>query len=162
MNPCLFCNLYKDPHSLVGGIVYEDAFVYAYHYAQGEGLNYLGHLLLVTKRHVPGLAELNDAEGQAVGLSLARLSTALKASTGADKVYAEAYYEVNPHLHVHLVARYPATPPAYWRSKIGDWPDAPKGGQEAITALCERLKTQLASGLPMNASEREQNGERLA
>jgi hypothetical protein len=41
---------------------------------------------------------------------VARLSKALKTCTGAEKVYVEAYYEVVPHLHLLLTARYPGTP----------------------------------------------------
>jgi histidine triad (HIT) family protein len=149
MSACLFCNTYTDLPFAFGGILYEDDFVYAHHYRQDVDPSYLGHLMLMTKRHVPGFAELTDAEGQAVGLSIARLSKALKACTGAEKVYVEAYYEVNPHLHLHLIARYPETPQEYWRWKVGDWPEAPQGGPEEITVLCEQLRahlTQTAQG----------------
>lgn len=140
MNTCPFCTIYKD----LGGILYEDDFVYAHHYSRDEEPGYLGHLMLKTKRHVPGLADLTEAEAQAVGLGMARLSKALKACTGAEKIYVEAYYEVVPHLHFHLTARYPETPQEYWRWKVGDWPDAPQGGPEEITALCEQLREYLA------------------
>jgi hypothetical protein len=77
-------------------------------------------------------------------LAVARLSAALKACTGAEKIYAEAYYEVVPHLHLFLTARYPGTPQAFWRWKIGDWSQAPKGGAKEISALCDRLRTYLS------------------
>jgi len=144
MGACLFCTTYKDLPFTFGGILYEDDFVYAHHYCQDEGPSYLGDLMLMTKRHVPGLAELTEAEAQAVGLSVARLSKALKACTGAEKVYVVAYYEVNPHLHLHLIARYPETPREYWRWKVGDWPEAPRGRPEEITALCEQLRAHLS------------------
>ena len=143
MKPCLFCDTYTDRQAIPGGIVYEDDFVYAYHYSRLDEPNYLGHLMLITKRHVPGLAELTEAEGQAVGLGIMRLSHALKACTGAEKVYAEAYYEVNPHLHLILTARYPGTPPEYWRWNVGDWPAAPKGTLKEVAELCDRLRAQL-------------------
>ncbi|HLZ59356.1 MAG TPA: HIT family protein [Ktedonosporobacter sp.] len=143
METCPFCNTDKDPPFTVGGILYEDELVYAHHYGQGKEAIYLGHLLLMTKRHALGLADLTEAEGRAIGLSIARLSKALKACTGAEKVYVEAYYEVNPHLHLHLMARYPATPQEYWRGNISAWPEAPKGGPEEITDLCNRLHAYL-------------------
>ena len=100
--------------------------------------------MLRTKRHVPGLAELTEAEGQAMGLAVARLSKAFKTCIGAEKVYAEAYYEVIPHLHLLLTARYPGTPQEFWRWKIGDWSDAPKGGAKEVEALCDQLRAHLS------------------
>jgi histidine triad (HIT) family protein len=144
MDGCPFCATYEKLPFVLGGILYEDDLVSAHHYYQDEEPNYLGHLLLRTKRHVPGLAELTEAEGQAIGLAVARLSKALKTCTGAEKVYAEAYYEVVPHLHLLLTARYPGLPQEFWRWKIGDWPDAPKGGAKEVTALCDRLRAQLS------------------
>ena len=91
-----------------------------------------------------GLAELTEAEGQAFGLAVTRLSKALKACTGAEKVYAEAYYEVVPHLHMLLTARYPGTPQEFWRWKIGDWPEAPRGGAKEVIDLCDRLRAHLS------------------
>ena len=118
--------------------------MYAYHYCQKDSPNYLGYLLLSTKRHVPGLGELTEPEGQSIGLAVARLSKALQACTRAEKVYAEAYYEVNPHVHVILTARYPGLPKEYWRWNVGDWPEAPRGNPEAVAALSAQLRTRLA------------------
>ena len=144
MDTCRFCAVYQEPLSVLGGLLYEDELVYTYHYSRDDKPSYLGHLLLITKRHVPGLADLTAAEGQAVGLSLARLSKALKVCAGAEKIYVEAYYEVVPHLHLHLFARYPGTPQEYWRWKAKDWPQAPRGSLEEIATLCEQLRAYLA------------------
>ena len=144
MDGCPFCTASEDLPFSVGGIVYEDDLVCAHHtYQEGEP-TYLGQLMLRTKRHVPGLAELTETEGQALGLAVARLSAALKTCTGAEKIYAEAYYEVVPHLHLFLTARYPGTPQAFWRWKIGEWPQAPKGGAKEISTLCDRLRAYLS------------------
>ena len=144
METCLFCTTYKDLASTTGGIVYEDDLVYAHHYYyQDEGPSYLGHLLLKTKRHATGFADLTDAEAQAVGLSVTRLSKALQDCTGSEKVYVEAYYEVVPHLHLHLTARYPGTPQEFWRWKITAWSEAPSGGPFEIAAPCNRLRASL-------------------
>ncbi len=154
MDTCPFCTTYKDLLSAPGGMLYEDDLVYAYHFCQAEGASYLGHLLLLPKRHTLGLADLTEAEGQAVGLGVARLSKALKACTGADKIYAEAYYEVNPHLHLHLIARYPGTPQEYWRWNVGDWPAAPTGGPAEITTLCTQLRASLAQRVPGHVEQK--------
>jgi histidine triad (HIT) family protein len=120
MDGCSFCASYEDLQYALGGIIYEDDLVSAHHYYQEGEPNYLGHLVLRTKRHVPGLAELTEAEGQAFGLAVTR------------------------HLHLLLTARYPGAPQEFWRWKIGDWPDAPKGGAKEVIALCDQLRAHLS------------------
>ncbi|GHO80495.1 HIT family protein [Ktedonobacter sp. SOSP1-85] len=150
METCLFCQSYKYLPSAIGGLVYEDDLVYAHHYCRDEGPSYLGYLLLKTKRHVPGFEDLDEAEAQAVGLAVTRLSHALKVCTGAVKVYLEAYGEVNPHLHLHLIARYPGTPEEYWRWKVGRWPEAPCGNASEVAALCDQLRARLGTNTSSN------------
>jgi len=144
MQACLFCSIQRGLIPVVGGSLFEDELVYAHHFHIGEEPTYLGHLLLETKRHTPDYADLTAAEAHAIGLLITRLSRALKACTGADKVYAVFYGEVIPHLHVHLTARYPGTPDEYLRAKIEDWPDAPRGKVDEVAALCSRLRAWLA------------------
>jgi histidine triad (HIT) family protein len=69
-----------------GGAIYEDALVYAGHVQirEEKAIAYLDHLMVEPKRHAPGLADLTDTEAQALGLMVARLSRALKASEGAE------------------------------------------------------------------------------
>src|SRR5215469_4068144 len=86
MDECLFCNIQRGLIPAIGGPVYEDDLVYAHHFHVGEGPAYLGHLLLETRRHTPSFADLAPAEAQAMGLLITRLSSALEACTGAEKV----------------------------------------------------------------------------
>lgn len=144
MGDCLFCNIQRGQIPAVGGPLYEDDLVYAHHFYAENKSNYLGHLIVETKRHAPEFADLTHTEAQAVGLLITRLSSALKACTGAEKVYAEFYGEVTPHLHVHLMARYPNTPQKYLRWNVSDWPDAPRGGVDEIVSLCQRLRATLS------------------
>jgi histidine triad (HIT) family protein len=147
MEECLFCNIQQGLIPTVGGSIYEDDLVYAHHYYNGEEPTYLGHLLLETKRHTPDFADLTTPEAQTIGLLITRLSHALKACTGAEKVYEVFYGEVIPHLHIHLTARYPGTPPEYLRGNIEDWPMAPGGNVDEIAALCQRLRSMLTNNL---------------
>lgn len=64
-----------------------------------------GWMLLVTRRHVASLAELDDAEAAALGPLLRRAHQAVLAATGAARVYVAALGEAVPHVHVHLVPR---------------------------------------------------------
>ncbi len=140
---CLFCQIQQGLVPVTGGPVYEDELVYASHYSHDGEPVYLGYLIAQTRRHVPTFAELTDAEAQAIGLLVTRLGRALKSSTGAERTYVVFFGEVVPHLHVLLTARYPGTPPEYWRSQVYAWPDAPRGGPTEIAALCERLRASL-------------------
>jgi histidine triad (HIT) family protein len=143
MGACVFCDSVPDLVHVVGGTIYEDAHVYARHFYSDEWPTYLGHLMIMSKRHAPSFAELTDADAQAVGLLIARLSRALKACTQAEHVYAVFYGEVVPHVHVHVMARYSDTPSEYLRWNVEDWPAAPRGGPQEIEALCDRLRTYL-------------------
>ena len=143
MNACIFCDIQQGRTPLTGGPIYEDDLVFAQHAHFDDGPNYLGSLVIETRRHTPDFADLTPTEAQATGLLIARLSHALKVCTGAEKVYVEFYGEVTPHLHVFLTARYPGTPAEYLRWNVENWPDAPRGGVEEITALCQRLRAAL-------------------
>jgi histidine triad (HIT) family protein len=138
--PCVFCENLLPGASLADVTVYEDDLVHASHFEDGDGSFYLGQLILQTKRHAPGYAELSDEEGIAMGLAVVRLSRALKACTDAEKVYVVTFAEVVPHLHTFLTARYPGTPPEYCRMNIEAWPEAPRGDREAVATLCGCLR----------------------
>jgi len=77
------------------------------------------------KRHVPGLPDLTDDEAKALGLLVARLSRALKASEGAEHIYAFSIGDRVPRVHIHVVPRYPGAPSKYWGVHVDEWPDAP-------------------------------------
>lgn len=141
MESCLFCAAQRSQPPTT--VVYEDALAYAYH-PTDDAPGYLGHLILIPRRHALDYASLTCDEAQAIGLLTTRLSRALKACAGAEKVYAVFYGEVTPHLHIHLTARYPETPADYLRWNIEDWPDAPRGDADAVAALCARLRAALA------------------
>ncbi|HZT97093.1 MAG TPA: HIT family protein [Chloroflexota bacterium] len=142
---CVFCDVVQSPNSSSDLIVYQDDLVLAAHVLDHEGATYLGQLLLQTKRHVPGYAELTDGEAVAAGLALTRVARALKACTAAEKIYAFTFAEVVPHLHTYVTSRYRGTPVEYWRMNVQQWPDAPRGDRQAVGALCERLRTALGS-----------------
>jgi histidine triad (HIT) family protein len=142
---CFICQKHRGEITIPGGAIYEDHLVYAGHVRADQGSAYLGHLMAEQERHIPGLAEQTNEEAQALGLLVARLSRALKSSEGAEHVYLFVFGDHVPHLHLHLFPRYPGTPRAYWGSRIGEWPDAPRGDAAEVAAVCERLRTWLAT-----------------
>jgi len=131
--------------SAPGGAIYEDDRVYAGHAGipEGQSTAYLGTLMVEPRRHVPGLADLTDAEAQAIGLLFARLSRALTNSERAEHVYLFVLGHAVPHLHLWLVPRYPGTPREYWGLRVDEWPDAPRGDEQEIAALCARIRQHL-------------------
>lgn len=66
------------------------------------GAEVLGFSLLVPKRHVPHVTDLDGDEARTFGAVLARTTSALRDETGADVVYVYIFGTGVPHLHVHL------------------------------------------------------------
>lgn len=117
---CFVCRKHADRGSLLpGGFVAEDDLVVVSHVVTPEALGrdgttaYLGHLLVEPRRHASGLADLTDPEARGVGFWCARASRALR-EAGAEHVYAVVLGDGVPHLHVHLLPRFPGTPREYW------------------------------------------------
>lgn len=68
-----------------------------------------GWLVLLPRRHVTSLDELDDDESADLGRLMSATSRALREVTGATKAYAVFFAEAEgfAHLHVHLVPRMP-------------------------------------------------------
>jgi histidine triad (HIT) family protein len=146
---CFVCRKHRERGSLVpGGFVGEDELVVVSHAAPwpagaSNRPTYLGYLFVEPRRHAPGLADLTDAEARAVGWWCTRASRALREAAGAEHVYAKVIGDGVPHLHVHLVARYPGTPREYWQDKVTQWPEASRGLVPEITDFVRSLRAYL-------------------
>jgi diadenosine tetraphosphate (Ap4A) HIT family hydrolase len=145
---CLVCRRHAGLEPLAGGIISADVLVVTSHAQPFGGAPdaYLGYVFVEPRRHVPGLGDLSAAGAQAVGLAASRAAAALRATEGADHVYAFVIGHHVPHLHVHVVARYPGAPREYWGARVDEWPGAPRGAEDRIAAVAERLRAYLASG----------------
>jgi histidine triad (HIT) family protein len=106
----------------------------------------LGHLLVEPRRHAAGLADLTDAEARSVGWWQTRASRALREVAGAEHVYASVIGDGVPHLHVHLLPRFPGTPREYWWTRVEEWPQARRGGTAEIADLVRELRGYLIGG----------------
>jgi len=141
---CFVCRKHRGEEPVPGGAIYEDDLVYASHKAPPpDGRAYLGWCFVEPCRHASGLADLTDAEAQAIGWLVARLSRALKAELNAEHVYAFVIGDRVPHLHVHLIPRHPGAPREYWGVRVDEWPEAPQGNEAEIAALVARLRAWL-------------------
>ena len=144
MNDCFICDKHAGNIETAGVMIYEDEYVYVGHIDRNGKPNYLGHIMIDLKRHVPTLAEMTVEEAKAFGVIMARVSKALKDSEKAEHIYSLVSGNSVPHLHMHLVARYPNTPKEHWGPmEVYDWEDDPMGNNDNVIALCNRLKTYL-------------------
>jgi diadenosine tetraphosphate (Ap4A) HIT family hydrolase len=134
-----------------GGVLYEDDLVYAGHVHMNDETAYRGHLVVEPRRHVEGFGLLSDDEAGRLGRVANQLAALLRTVLGADHVYVWALGGVSAtertpsHLHIHLVPRYPGTPPEYWGAMITRWPNAPRVDEQAMRALVAELREGLAS-----------------
>lgn len=142
---CVVCRKQQGDIPVAGGVVYEDDLLYVSH-AQlwgGEADHYLGHMFVEPKRHVPELADLTEAEAQALGLYTSRVARALMCTEGVEHVYSFVIGDGVPHVHIHVIGRYPGAPRKYWGPQVDEWPEAPRGGQAEIAEVTARVRAFL-------------------
>lgn len=112
----------------------------------------VGWTFLSTVRHVQGFADLDAAEVADVGPMLQRVSQAVRTLTGCDRVYAIAFGQGAPHLHVHLIPRFDSQP-ATRAWAVADWYRAVERGEQTpaseaeVRAYVQRLSAALRSAL---------------
>ena len=143
---CLVCRKHRGLVSVPGGVIFENEIVYISH-AQlwgEEEDHYLGHLFVETKRHVPSISQLSEAEAQAIGLFVNRVAKALEHTLGVEHVYAFAIGDHVPHVHIHVLGRYPGAPREYWGPKVDEWPGAPRGNVDQIAEVAGRIRDFMA------------------
>ncbi|AST91197.1 HIT family protein [Sutcliffiella cohnii] len=141
---CFICNKHARNIELAGVTIYEDEFVYVGHMDRNGKPNYLGHIMIDLKRHAPTLAEMTMEEAVAFGMIMAKVSKALKESENAEHIYSFVAGDAVPHLHMHLVARYPNTPKEYWGPwDVYDWEGGPMGDNNEVISLCNRIKVYM-------------------
>jgi histidine triad (HIT) family protein len=144
---CFVCRKHRGEVAVAGGPIFADELVYASHaWETPAGVPddvHLGHVFLETRRHAPSFADLSDAEASAVGLLASRLSAAMKAALGSDFVFAAVIGTGVPHFHMHLLARYPGTPPELEWTRVDEWESAPRGGEDAVADAAARIRASL-------------------
>ena len=135
---CLLCREVAQSIPLPGGQLVAVEHAVGFHLPPVYGDVYLGHLMVTPRRHADGFADLTDDEAADVGRAISRLSHALKAIR-ATRVYTMTVGHNWPHLHVHLLPRWPDTPDDVRWSAVDEWPGAVRGGTAEIADLAARL-----------------------
>ena len=144
MNDCFICKKHVGIIQTSGVTIYENDYVYVGHIDRNGEPNYLGHIMIDLKRHAPTLGDMTMEEAKAFGMIIARVSKALMESENAEHIYSYVMGDAVPHLHMHLVPRYPNTPKENWGpNAVYDWEDAPMGDNNEVIAFCNRIKTYL-------------------
>lgn len=143
---CFICDKHAQGSTDLGGIIYEDDIASVGHLLPTDLTDvYLGYLMVEPKRHVEGLDNLSDAEAASLGVLVRDVARVLKDSERVEHVYSFVLGDAVPHLHIHVVPRYEGTPREYWGARVGEWPDAPRGGEADIAVTSDRLRHRLAA-----------------
>jgi histidine triad (HIT) family protein len=149
---CLVCRKHKGQVDIPGGVIYENNLIFISH-AQlwgNEKEHYLGHVFVESKRHVAELAELTEQEAKAIGLFTSRVAKALLHTESMEHVYTFFIGDGVPHVHIHVIGRYPNAPKEYWGAKVDEWPEAPKGTAAEIEKVATRVRNFLNENYVIN------------
>jgi diadenosine tetraphosphate (Ap4A) HIT family hydrolase len=152
---CIVCRKHKGEIDIPGGVIYEDELIFVSH-AQlwgEEKEHYLGHVFVEVKRHVAELADLTEQEAQVIGLFTSRIAKALLCTEAMEHVYTFFIGDGVPHVHIHVIGRYPNAPREYWGPKVDEWPEAPKGTAKEIEQVATRVRNFLSEnyGIQINS-----------
>lgn len=109
MNDCIFCKIVAGDIPCV--VVFQDDTVFAF--MDIEAIN-PGHLLVIPKKHVPHVHEMDDDTYISVQLAVKRLSAAVENVFKPEKVGTMVSGWEVPHAHIHVV---PMTKPSDITSK---------------------------------------------
>jgi diadenosine tetraphosphate (Ap4A) HIT family hydrolase len=144
MSDCLVCREVSGEIEVPGGPVLSSELALAVHIPPLNGGDvYLGHLLIVTRRHVADFSGLNEPEASEIGVFMSRCSRALQ-SAGAERVYVATIGHSADHLHVHLLPRWPETPTEIPWHSVDDWEGARRADFTQATSLVEALISVLS------------------
>lgn len=150
---CLVCQEHRLQVPLPGGQLVASPEVVAFHvppWPPPARDVYLGYLMVTPRRHVPGFGDLSDEEGSEMGRWISRISRALT-SIGAERVYLAVMGHGVPHLHVHLIPRWPNTPEDVSWLHVDDWEGARRGDFDAASEITGQIRGVLSSEGPQSA-----------
>src|SRR5215212_9885845 len=113
MSPtCLVCREVAGEIELPGGLLWGDEHAVAFHLPPIESNPepYLGHCMVVTRRHVDHLGDLSVAEAESVARASRSIAFGLRAE-GAERVHVAVIGLGGDHFHQHLYPRYHGVSP---------------------------------------------------
>jgi diadenosine tetraphosphate (Ap4A) HIT family hydrolase len=128
---------------LPGGFLWDDEQAIAFHVmpTSDNPRPYLGHCMVVTRRHVDHLRDLTEAEVESVARASRAVASGLRGE-GAERVHVAVIGVGSDHFDQHLFPRYPGIPPGTPWMSVDELPEAPHGDAQQIAALVERLRAR--------------------
>jgi diadenosine tetraphosphate (Ap4A) HIT family hydrolase len=147
---CTICDRVEQVTADPGGAVYADEHFVAVPVPGGNGVP--GWMMLLSRRHVSGVDQLDEAEAAAFGPVIGRIQRAVLTATGAERVYLASLNESAHHLHVHLAPRYARMPAGVVGFAVFDLLRATAAGEvemdpAEVAATVERVRSALAAEL---------------
>ena len=141
---CSVCREIAGEIGIPGGLLWEDDNAVAFHLPPMDDnpRPYLGHCMVVTRRHIDHVGDLTVGEAESVARGSRAVAAGLLAE-GAERVHVAVIGLGVEHFHQHLYPRYPGVPPGTSWMAVDELPDAPHGGAEEIAAFVERLRAHL-------------------
>ena len=141
---CLVCREVAGEIELPGGLLWDDGHAIAFHLPPLESnpTPYVGHCMVVTRRHVDHLGDLSVAEVESVARASRSIAFGLRVE-GAERVHVAVIGLGVDHFHQHLYPRYPGVPSGTSWIAVDELPDAPHGDAAAIAAFVARLRAHL-------------------
>ncbi len=131
MNKCIFCEI-RDGEC-PAHIIWEDEKLLAF--LDAHPFN-PGHTLLVTKKHVDDIFDLDDELYSSLFLAAKQLSEPLKKATNAKRIGVAIEGLSVPHVHIHLVPIRKASDLNPQRAK-----DA---SDEELAEICEKIRKEIS------------------
>lgn len=142
--PCLGCAVVGGTTRPVGGILARAPGLVLHGVAGPSPVP--GWVVLSSERHVRGLYDLDEPTARELGAFAARVMRAQRQVLGAEHAYAFAIGDVLRHFHLHLVPRYPDTPPHLWGRAVFEAAAHEHRPAEELEAAAQRLAQALAAG----------------
>lgn len=108
IDDCAVCRSLGAEATREADVVFENELWHVRHAPAPFGVP--GWMMLLSQRHVAGIAHFDDREAESFGSTLRHLQRVLETVSGALRVYTAAMGESSPHFHAHMVPRTPAMP----------------------------------------------------
>ena len=142
---CGICRLHQDPPSRERYEISRTELWVLRHHPLPAPLP--GCLLLDSRRHCGGPLAFEPQEAESWGLAVRDASQLVQQITGCDRVYAIAFGEGAPHLHLHLIPRFADDPATsawlvadhYRAVQVGEREAAPVAQVQELVELARRI-----------------------
>ncbi|MEJ7569374.1 MAG: HIT domain-containing protein [Gaiellaceae bacterium] len=141
---CLVCREVSGQIELPGGLLWDDDQVIGFHIppTAGNPRPYLGHCMVVTRRHVDHLGDLTESEAASVAQAARAIAKGLRGE-GAERVHVAVIGLGVEHFHQHLYPRYPGVPVGTSWMAVDELPEAPHGDAAEIATFVARVRDRL-------------------